>query len=149
MDVMDPCELYENWDQMAETSEILDGLQDLANEIVGAWGLEGVTVVIDEVPGNSFGEYDPNTNVITIDPDHLSEADEAFDTVFHEAIHAVHDQWGFSAEEVEALHEFTAADAAHLAKELVEDCKSTDPVESAPPDIPDIPGGFGLEGEAE
>lgn len=144
---MDACELYESWDQIAGTSEQLDGLQELADGIADAWGLEGVTVEFGEVDSDDFGQYDPDTNTITIDLDGISDPDEAFDTVFHESMHASHDQWGLSEAMQEDLHDSLGADAGYLADELVADCVSSDLVESgATTDIPNFPGTIEISG---
>jgi Zn-dependent membrane protease YugP len=145
---MDPCDLYADWTDIAGTSEQLDGLQDLADSIAEAWGLEGVTVEFGDVDGDDFGEYDPNTDTITIDLDGLTDPHEAIDTVFHESTHALHDQWGFSEDEMEAMHENIEVDADFLTDELLADCVSTDPAESgATATIPDIPGTIDIVGD--
>ena len=145
---MDPCDLYADWADIAGTSEQLDGLQDLADSIFEAWGLDGVTVVFGDVDGDDFGEYDPNTKTITIDLDGLTDPEEAIDTVFHESMHALHDQWGFSDEEMEAMHESIEVDADFLTDELLADCVSTDPAESGTTaTIPDIPGTINIVGD--
>jgi hypothetical protein len=148
VDLMDPCDLYADWADIAGTSEQLDGLQDLADAIFEQWGLEGVTVVFGDVDGDDYGEYDPSTNTITIDLDGLTDPNEAIDTVFHESIHALHDQWGFSVEETVAMHESIEVDADFLTNELLADCVSTDPAESgATATIPDIPGTINIVGD--
>lgn len=151
---MDPCELYENWDQMAETGDVRDALRDLLDEIADVWGLEGVKLAFDDlpdVPGRiTYGEYDPNTNTITIDDGHLSEKDETLDTMFHESMHALHDQWGISEEDVADLHGSVEENAGKLKDELIEDCVSTDPPESGVGGkIPDIPGDIEITGVEE
>lgn len=144
---MDPCDLYANWADIAGTSEQLDGLRDLADSIAETWGLEGVTVVFGDLDGKAFGRYDPNTKTITIDVDGLTDADESIDTVFHESMHALHDQWGFSGEEMEAMHEFIEPDADFLTHDLLADCVSADPAESgATATIPEIPGTITIVG---
>ena len=63
-------------------------------------------------------------------------------------MHALHDQWGFSGDEMEAMHGSIEANADFLTDELLADCVSTDPAESgATATIPDIPGTINIVGD--
>lgn len=79
----------ENWDQLNETQR-LETLQNVENQMAEIQGRQGMPILLNDLPANTFGQYDGEE--IQINGNTIMDASmpvtEFVDTIIHEGRHA-------------------------------------------------------------
>ena len=159
MALIDPCDdilLDLHWDKLSD-DEHAEMIGDWMKGLLADWGLEGVSIEFGETTEGESGEYNPDTNTITLDPELLGGDPEYWMYVAaHEVGHAIQeDNLGdqlrnrnpnpddpYTTEQVDAI-EFAAA----VMEDVAGDCLDPDSESASNPEAPkgdwNLPAGEG------
>lgn len=159
MALIDPCDdilLDLQWDKLSD-DEHAEMIEDWMEGLLADWGLEEVSIEFGKSTEGTAGDYDPNSNTITLDPQMLGgDPMDWFEVAAHEVGHAIQqDNLGdqlrnqnpnpddpYTTSQVDA-NEFAAA----VLEDVTGDCMDPDSESASNPNAPkgdwNLPAGHG------
>lgn len=118
----DPCSVMSNWDNIDQIGD----LGELINQALDEWGFDPVDVVEGELDG-AAGEYDSGIVYLDLSHELFDNPEDALSVAYHEAIHAMRDQYGIGGDGLEEELEALFA-GGRAADQSTEGCFSIDPI---------------------
>lgn len=140
---MDSCDVYQGWHDAG--FDRFGALEEMLSDALGEWGFDDVTYVNGPGPvGGRPAEYDDGTIYLDMDDpayaDAYAEPEDAMAHAYHEAMHAMFDQAGFSTRDMAEEFEVGFL-GSRAADEALDGCTCSEPVSSIPKDsgVPPYP----------
>lgn len=143
---MDPCKVYEAWDE----TDRLPLLDVLIQDTLGEWGFDGVKVVMGEAPGKGApAEYKDGTIYFDLENEEWAEVYndpfEAMAIAYHETMHAMFEQVDFEFDGIDEFDDSWQEEVmagvlgTQTALEALEGCMCQEPTVSSIPVEGDAP----------